>query len=205
MKPRHLALGAALVIAAGFAIFGDKTPSSVAEAVDRGARPAAPAAARAPAGNASTPAPARAAAPTLANAPVPASAAPAPVRASGAKPVVEPQILRLLPRDELLGEAGDGKGAVFGSQNWNVAPPAPPPPPPPPPPTAPPLPFVFLGKAVADGDWEIYLGRGDKTYSVRKQTVIDGVYRVDAIAPPMMTLTYLPLNQVQQINIGVFD
>lgn len=70
---------------------------------------------------------------------------------------------------------------------------------------APPLPFIVLGKAVADGEWEIYLGRGDRTYSVHKQSVIDGVYRVDKIAPPMMTLTYLPLNQVQQINIGVFD
>jgi hypothetical protein len=28
---------------------------------------------------------------------------------------------------------------------------------------------------------------------------------VDAIAPPHLTLTYLPLNQVQQLNIGVLD
>jgi hypothetical protein len=40
---------------------------------------------------------------------------------------------------------------------------------------------------------------------VRDKTVIDGTYRVDAIAPPNLTLTYLPLNQVQQLNIGVFD
>jgi hypothetical protein len=31
------------------------------------------------------------------------------------------------------------------------------------------------------------------------------MYRVDAIAPPILTLTYLPLNQVQQLNLGVFD
>ena len=35
--------------------------------------------------------------------------------------------------------------------------------------------------------------------------VIDGAYRVDAIAPPTLKLTYLPLNQVQQLNIGVFE
>jgi len=45
----------------------------------------------------------------------------------------------------------------------------------------------------------------DKTYIVRTNTVIDGAYKVVAIAPPVMTLTYLPLNQVQQLNIGVLD
>jgi len=77
--------------------------------------------------------------------------------------------------------------------------------PPPPPPMAPPMPFAYIGKAVADGAWEVYLSRADKTYVVRNQTVIDGTYRVEKIAPPQMSVTYLPLNQVQQINIGVFD
>ncbi|MCC2956584.1 hypothetical protein LK542_13270, partial [Massilia sp. IC2-477] len=72
-------------------------------------------------------------------------------------------------------------------------------------PTAPPLPFTFIGKSLQDGAWEIYLARGDRTYLVRENTVIDGTYRVDAVRPPVLTLTYLPLNQVQQLNIGVFD
>ena len=42
-------------------------------------------------------------------------------------------------------------------------------------------------------------------YIVRDNMVIDGAYRVDAITPPTLKLTYLPLNQVQQINIGVFE
>jgi hypothetical protein len=70
---------------------------------------------------------------------------------------------------------------------------------------APPLPFNYFGKAVQDGAWEVYLARGDKTYVVRNSTVIDGAYRVDRIAPPLLTVTYLPLNQVQQINIGAID
>jgi hypothetical protein len=70
---------------------------------------------------------------------------------------------------------------------------------------APPMPFVYIGKAVADGAWEVYLSRADKTYVVRNQTVIEGTYRVEKIAPPLMSVTYLPLNQLQQINIGVFD
>lgn len=134
-----------------------------------------------------------------------------PVRRAAARPqAAQPAILALLPRSEVAGEDGDtfgGAGGVFQSQNWT-----PPPPkvvavaaPPPPAPMAPPLPFVYLGKAAADGAWEVFLSRADKTYIVRANTVIDGAYKVVAIAPPVMTLTYLPLNQVQQLNIGVLE
>jgi len=122
---------------------------------------------------------------------------------------------RGMPRDALIGESGTlfGQGqngaGPFAHQDWTPPPPPPqpaPPPPPPPPPTAPPLPFTFIGKSVSDGVWEVYLARGARTYVVReKGAVIDGTYRVDAITPPVLTLTYLPLNQVQQLNIGVFD
>jgi hypothetical protein len=187
LKPRHALLGVALAGAAGLVLFGDRTPAGESIVVE--AAPRAPA--RAPAA-------------------VPRSAQP-PAQATAPRQ----QILALVPRDELIGEAdtrmgqdGNGGGAVFGHQDWTPPPPPPPPPqpaPPPPPPQAPPLPYTFIGKAVADGAWEVYLGRGDQTYVVRAHTVIDGMYRVDAIAPPVLTLTYLPLNQVQQLNIGVFD
>ncbi len=173
MKPRHLAMGAALLIAGGLVVFGDKTPD-VAEPVERAAR-----------------------------APVVAAAARAPAVKAG----VEPVILRLLPRDELLGESEGG--ALFGSQNWNPPPPPAPVQPvnntPPPPPMAPPLPFTLIGKSVSAGAYEVYLARGEQVYLVRDKMTIDGTYRVDKIVPPMLTLTYLPLNQVQQLNIGVFD
>jgi hypothetical protein len=171
MTPRHMLMGAALVVAAGFAIFGDKTPGGeVVEPV-----------VRAPA----------------------ASTARARVVAAAPKDATAPAILRLLPRDELIA-AGDGADA-FGSRDWTPPPPPPQPAPPPPPPTAPPLPFTFVGKAVEKGEWEVFLARGAETLIVRNKTVIDGVYRVDAIAPPGMTFTYLPMNQVQQLNIGVRD
>jgi hypothetical protein len=183
MNPRHLMMGAALLVAGGLAFFGDKTPTSdVAEAVER-----KPAAVRA-----------------------------APVAVAGDKQdkqavAAEPGILRLQPRATLIGDSDESmgaKGEVFGRQDWN---PPPPPvakqdkPPPPPPPTAPPLPFTYLGKAAEGGRWEVFLAIGDKTYVVTDKMVIDGIYRVDAIAPPNLTLTYLPLNQVQQLNIGVLD
>jgi hypothetical protein len=173
MKPRHLVLGAALVLAAGFALFGDKSPGgAVVEPASRSAavRPAAPA---------------------RANPAVP-------------KPAAAVAILRLEPRATLIEDGVEG-GNAFGSQNWTPPPAPPAPPPPPPPPSAPPLPFTFIGKAVEKGEWEVFLSRGDQTLIVRNKMVIDGVYRIDAIEPPGMTLTYLPLNQVQLLNIGVRD
>jgi hypothetical protein len=175
MKPRHVALGAALALAAGLVVFGDTTPEdAVAEPVER-----APAAPRA---------------------------------RIAAKENAAPAILRLLPRESLIGGddrfGQDGEAnPVFARQDWT---PPPPPAPPaeatqPPPPSAPPLPFTYIGKSLQEGRWEIYLARGERTYLVQEAAVIDGAYRVDAIRPPMLTLTYLPLNQVQQLNIGVFD
>ena len=178
MKPRHLMLGAALLVAAGFVVFGDKSPGgAVVEPAPRSAVAARPA----------TPARANPAAP---------------------KPAAAVAILRLEPRATLIADAADtlGEGVTaFGSQNWTTPPAPPPPPPPAPPPSAPPLPFTFLGKAVEKGEWEVFLARGDQTLIVRNKMVIDGVYRIDAIEPPGMTFTYLPLNQVQQLNIGVRD
>jgi hypothetical protein len=178
MKPRHLAMGVALAAAAGLVVFGDNTPEDVvAEPVERAQTPAAP----------------------------------IPERAPAARKDKAPAILRLVDRETLIGgddRFGQDGSAVFGRQDWTPPPPPPPPPAPqapPPPPTAPPLPFTFIGKSLQDGVWEIYLTRGDRTHLVRENTVIDGTYRVDAIKPPVLTLTYLPLNQVQQLNIGVFD
>ena len=176
MKPRHVAMAVALVLAASLVIFGDRTPEdAVAEPVERAAS-------------------------------LPARSA----RADREKDAA-PAILRLLPRETLIGgddRFGQEARAVFGRQDWTPPPPPPPPvqaAPPPPPPSAPPLPFTYIGKSLQDGRWEIFLARGDRTYLVREAAVIEGTYRVDAIKPPVLTLTYLPLNQVQQLNIGVLE
>ncbi|WP_426100740.1 hypothetical protein [Massilia sp. TSP1-1-2] len=186
MNPRHIAMGAALLGAAALVAFGDRKPDSgVAEAVERK--------------------PARADA-TVAAVAIPRRAAP------GA--AADPAILRLTPRATLIGNSDEAMGPgqdVFGRRDWTPPPPPPPKqasnaaPPPPPPPMAPALPFTYLGKAASAGSWEVFLAIGEKTYIVRDKMVIDGTYRVDAIAPPTLTLTYLPLNQVQQLNIGVLD
>lgn len=230
LKPRHMALGAALLAAAALVLFGDRSPNGeVAEAVQR------PAAVRtdARAGTVSAGTAPGVSAPAVAGgdaALLPAATsskvaaggagAAAAAAAGGASDAhgsaaAGQQILALVPRDILIGDSegrfgqAQNGGAPFGSHSWTPPPPPPPPqasaPSPPPPPSAPPLPFTFIGKSVGQGVIEVYLARGDRTFVARANTVIDGTYRVDAVAPPVLTLTYLPLNQVQQLNIGVFE
>jgi hypothetical protein len=75
----------------------------------------------------------------------------------------------------------------------------------PPLPGVPPMPFTYIGKQQSAGHWEVYLARGDDTLIVRDQMLIDGDYRVDSIAPPNLTLVYLPLKLVQTLDIGNAD
>lgn len=97
---------------------------------------------------------------------------------------------------------------IFVAGSWTPPPPPPPPPPrplpapPPPPPTAPPLPLTFIGKKFEKGQWEVFVSHGERIHVLKATDVIDGLYRVDAVQPPRMDLTYLPLNQAQQLDIG---
>lgn len=95
--------------------------------------------------------------------------------------------------------------ALFASISW--APPARPaaPPPPPPPPTAPALPFSFVGKRHDGTAWEVFVNRGEQTIILREAQVIDGQYRIDSIKPPLMTVTYLPLDEKQSLAIGAAE
>lgn len=119
----------------------------------------------------------------------------------------EPSILRIRSRSEVITSTTGPIEALFGSHNWTPPPPPPPPAPrvaakPPPKPTAPPLPFVYIGKKLENGHWEAYLARGNETYIVRDKTIIDDAYRAEAVAPPNLTITYLPLKQMQTLSIG---
>ena len=54
------------------------------------------------------------------------------------------------------------------------------------------------------GRVEVFLSKGDAVIIARENMVIDDVWLVDQIKPPLMRLTYLPLKQEQQMSIGVF-
>lgn len=125
-----------------------------------------------------------------------------PIRSS--PPPATTTVHTLRAREELFGQPQMHTDAIFKIHSW-----APPPPPvvkvkavPAPKPVAPPLPFSFLGKKFENGVWEAYLARGNETYVVRDQSLVDGIYRAETVRPPTLTLTYLPLQQVQTLPIG---
>jgi hypothetical protein len=66
----------------------------------------------------------------------------------------------------------------------------------------PPLPFTYMGKMLEDGETVVFLTRGDRNYLARKGATLDGQYRVDAIGPRTMVLTYLPAKAKQSLAIG---
>ena len=192
MTPRHQLLLAALLLAAGLVFFGDNRPEGIVEAAPRAPVRVNPSASSSTSLNASS----NTSSGTRSSTP-----------SGPTNPAITVAIFRLEPRDSLMADGATAPAHAFASHDWT--PPAPPAPPPQPivpaPPIAPPLPFIYLGKVAANGEWEVFLARGEQTLMVRRALMIDGVYRVDAIAPPVLTLTYLPLNQIQQLNIGVSD
>lgn len=117
---------------------------------------------------------------------------PAPIPSSD-KPTAgaEQQLSTPLPRSANEGEIVN----LFPKQSWYVAPP-------PPAPSAPPLPFSYLGKYSDGNEVVVFVSSGEQNFVVHQGDIVNGNYRIDEIAPPTMTITYLPLNQKQTLEIG---
>ncbi len=115
-------------------------------------------------------------------------------------------ILRLRARPPYVSLRGQPvrEPVIFGTSTWEPAPPKAIPAPPQPP-QAPALPYTYLGKKLEDGIWEVYLAAGENIRVVRPDTTLDGTYRIGKIVPPVLSLTYLPLAQVQTISIGILE
>ncbi len=175
-----------LALAMWLAVFGDKTP--VTQVDRRG----------------------------IAQPPISPPAPPPPPRSipttpTGAAKLVAPTGLAplhpLMARDRLIlaSLAKDPpRRDLFVSRSWS--PPLPPTRVPPPAvavtPRAPALPFVFIGKTFDGSTWEVYVAQGEKSHVLREGGLIDNTYRVDKIAPPLLSVTYLPLGQAQTLAIG---
>ncbi len=68
--------------------------------------------------------------------------------------------------------------------------------------SAPPLPFVYIGKYVEDGELRVFLGHQGLNLIIRDGDVIQQLYKVESIKPPLMTLRYIPLDVEQHLAIG---
>jgi hypothetical protein len=124
---------------------------------------------------------------------------------AGTRRAETPEIRLALPERSRV--APDSKGNAFAVLDWRPPPPPPPPvvnrpPAPPPAPVAPPLPFTFVGMMekgvgkpqafLAQGEVLLVVGVGD--------LLMNNTYRVDAMSPQQVVITYLPLNTPQTIN-----
>jgi hypothetical protein len=63
------------------------------------------------------------------------------------------------------------------------------------------LPFTYLGKMIEDGQLAVFLGRGERSYSVRSGGKLDDEYRVDKVSEKSVTFTYLPTKTRQTLEI----
>jgi hypothetical protein len=182
---RWIVLLGALAVAAWLAVFGDKRPNGEVVQAAAANRPAAPTG------------------PAL----LARSGAVASVSKTERIQSSQPSASDLeapLPRDWLIvdGAQHGGNGNLFAAGSWTPPPPPPPPPQPAPPPAAPAVPYTVIGKKLESDQWEVYLTHGQMNLIAKVGDVLEGAYRVDAIQPPQMSLTYLPLKQAQNLDIG---
>jgi hypothetical protein len=49
------------------------------------------------------------------------------------------------------------------------------------------------------------LSNQERTYIVMEGVVIESAYRIEKITPPIMSVTYLPLQQLQTLAIGAAE
>jgi hypothetical protein len=100
---------------------------------------------------------------------------------------------------------GAGIVDAFATRTWYVPPPPPPPVAlaPPPKPVAPPLPFSYMGRYdEPEKPTVIMLVKGDRLYTVAVGDSIDGTYRVERVEDGVVEMTYLPLQEKQQLATG---
>lgn len=61
--------------------------------------------------------------------------------------------------------------------------------------SAPPVPYRFVGTVKHGGEVVYALAKGDSVFPIHAGDTIEGVYRVEAITPQMVTLVYVPLEE----------
>ena len=63
-------------------------------------------------------------------------------------------------------------------------------------------PFVYAGKIVDEGNVMVFLTEGSNNYLVKAGDFIDDAWQVLSIAPPIMTIKYIPRRIKMQMQIG---
>jgi len=69
-------------------------------------------------------------------------------------------------------------------------------------PAEPTFPFEYIGKKREAGAWEVFLAKDESTFVLKEGQVAEQAYQVVRIAPPDLTMVYLPMNHTYTISIG---
>lgn len=120
----------------------------------------------------------------------------------------EPEVLAIRARQK--DEDQDPLSDLFASPGWahKVAPSAPAvsgtthAPAVAPAPSAPPLPFTVMGSMNDGGQTRYFLRNADQSFVVQVGDTLLDQYRVEAIEGNRLVLRYLPMNQLQSLELG---
>lgn len=120
----------------------------------------------------------------------------------------EPEVLTIRARS--VDAQADPLSELFASPSWASAEPGPATaarsplvePESPSPPTAPALPFVFMGQMSDGGQQTYFLRHGDQGIVVQVGDTVLNQYRVEAVEGNKLVLRYLPLNELQSLDLG---
>ena len=69
-------------------------------------------------------------------------------------------------------------------------------------PVAPVIPFKYIGKILGDDEYSVFVALNGKNYVVKEGDVVQQTYKIEKITPPVMTVTYIPMNVLQTMQIG---
>ena len=69
-------------------------------------------------------------------------------------------------------------------------------------PVAPVIPFKYIGKILGDDEYSVFVALNGKNYVVKEGDIVQQTYKIEKITPPVMTVTYIPMNVLQTMQIG---
>ena len=121
----------------------------------------------------------------------------------------EPLVLLIKPRTA-PGDGGGQAPPLFAATRWSAPPAsaavatalAATPAAPAPPPQAPALPFRVIGHYDDGGRTAFFLQQDDRNFVVHVGDEVNELYKVERLDGSTLTLRYLPLNQLQSLDIG---
>ncbi len=94
---------------------------------------------------------------------------------------------------------------LLSGRSWAPPPPAMAPSPPPTPAPPPEFPFAYVGKQRDGHVWQVFLSKGNATFVLGEGHTVEQEYQVIKIAPPVLTMMYLPMRHLHQLAIGDAD